>query len=83
MQDKKSFYVLVITILSLFSASTAVLAAGGEQVGPQAFNGLVFGLLLVFVVGLAAVVLYGSTKTAGAGKNAVKISKNNPKNRKR
>ena len=82
MQSKKIFYMAIVTILTILSATSVAFAAGEEQAGPAAFNGMVFGLLLVFVVGLAAIVLYGSTKT-GAGTKEIKGPKNSPRGRKR
>ena len=80
MQIKKLINMVIVAFSSIFFATSAAFAAG-EGGGPAAFNGTVFGLLLFFVVGLAAIVLYGSTKTSDT--KEVKGVKTSPKNRKR
>ena len=80
MFGKKLSAIIIYTILFIFSIISAAFAEGTS---PPSFNGTVFGLLFVFVLGLGIIVLYGVSKVSAVEAKTAKSHKESKKSHKK
>ena len=80
MHKKKTLFILMLVLLSTFTVLNTAFAEGGPEQVVSAFSGTVFILSFAFVLGLGAIVIYGTSK--GAVEDS-KVSANRPAKKKK